>query len=115
MENVYLKFVHCHNCRAVSDFSSLLQKLKLESKWTCPDPELATCKTTSENSNTDGLSTGSILVILFFMFTTLYFVGGAIALKLLRGAEGREMIPNYDFWVDLPHLVSVSVCCLCFY
>ena len=49
------------------------------------------------------------------MFTTLYFVGGAVTLKLLRGAEGREMIPNYDFWVDLPNLVSVSVCCLCSY
>jgi hypothetical protein len=45
----------------------------------------------------------------FFVFTILYFVGGAVALRLLRGAEGREMIPNYDFWVDLPNLVRVSV------
>jgi len=120
-----LKILHCpllghQYCiplsqSAVSDFSSLLQKLKLESKWACPDPNLTSDKTASQNSNKDGLSTGSVLVILFFVFTTLYFVGGAVALKLLRGAEGREMIPNYDFWVDLPHLVSVSVCWLCSY
>jgi hypothetical protein len=81
---------------------NITHRLRLESKWTCPDPKLTTVQT----DNKDGLSTGSVLVILFFVFTTLYFVGGAIALKLLRGAEGKEMIPNYDFWADLPHLVS---------
>jgi hypothetical protein len=91
----------------------LLQRLKLESIWTCPSLELTKDKRASQDSNKEGLSTGSVLVILFFVFTTLYFVGGAVALKLLRGAEGREMIPNYDFWVDLPNLVRVSVCCLC--
>ncbi|KAG8227852.1 hypothetical protein J437_LFUL006475 [Ladona fulva] len=50
------------------------------------------------------LSTGSVLVIIFFVFAFLYFFGGALANKLLRGAEGREMIPNYQFWVDLPYL-----------
>jgi len=81
-------------------------KLKLESKWTCPDLQQTTDETALKNSSTDGLSVGSVLVIVFFVFTTLYFVGGAVALKLLRGAEGREMIPNHDFWVDLPNLVS---------
>ncbi|KAK7863225.1 hypothetical protein R5R35_001439 [Gryllus longicercus] len=52
------------------------------------------------------LSTGSVLVIMFIVFSSLYFVGGALVLKLLRGAEGREMIPNYDFWVSLPGLVK---------
>jgi hypothetical protein len=66
-------------------------------------------KTASLNSSKDGLSTGSVLVILFVVFATLYFVGGAVALRLLRGAEGREMIPNYEFWVDLPSLVKVSI------
>lgn len=52
------------------------------------------------------LSTGSVLVIILIVFSSLYFVGGALVLKLLRGAEGREMIPNYDFWVSLPGLVK---------
>lgn len=88
-------------------FFVLLQKLRLESKWACPAFELRTDKTISQNSD-EGLSTGSVLVIIFFVFTILYFVGGAVALRLLRGAEGRELIPNYDFWVDLPNLVRVS-------
>jgi hypothetical protein len=75
----------------------------------CPVNELITEKTVSQNSSNDGLSTGSVLVILFVVFATLYFVGGAVALRLIRGAEGREMIPNYDFWVDLPNLVRVSI------
>jgi hypothetical protein len=88
----------------------MLQKLKLDSKWACPVIELATPdKIALQNSSSDGLSTGSVLVILFVVFATLYFVGGAVALRLIRGAEGREMIPNYDFWVDLPNLIKVSI------
>jgi hypothetical protein len=86
----------------------MLQKLRLESVRACPAFELPAYKTISQNSN-KGLSTGSVLVIVFFVFTILYFVGGAVALKFLRGAQGREMIPNYDFWVDLPNLVRVSI------
>jgi hypothetical protein len=85
----------------------LLQKLRLESIWACPVFE-TTDKTALQDSD-KGLSTGSVLVIIFFVFIILYFVGGAVALRLLRGAEGKEMIPNYDFWVDLPNLVRVSV------
>ncbi|CAG2055242.1 unnamed protein product [Timema podura] len=55
-----------------------------------------------------GLSTGSLLVILFITFSSIYFFGGVLALKLLRGAEGKEMIPNYDFWADVPYLCRKS-------
>lgn len=80
---------------------------ELQSRWACPVEILNDTPSTkvSASSSNGGLSTGSVLVIIFFLFATLYFVGGAVALKLLRGAEGREMIPNYDFWVDLPNLV----------
>ncbi|XP_069673275.1 uncharacterized protein [Periplaneta americana] len=83
-------------------------QLKLESYWACPAVIPQKIKTVYD-STTRGLSTGSVLVIIFITFTLLYFVCGAIALKLLRGAEGREMIPNYDFWVDLPNLVKDGV------
>ncbi|KAJ9583314.1 hypothetical protein L9F63_022331 [Diploptera punctata] len=81
---------------------------ELQSRWACP-VEIFPSNTTTTSASTSpssGLSTGSVLVIIFLVFVTTYFVGGAIALKLLRGAEGREMIPNYDFWVDLPNLVK---------
>ncbi|XP_011336396.1 cation-dependent mannose-6-phosphate receptor [Ooceraea biroi] len=56
-----------------------------------------------------GLSTGSVLVILFFTFAGIYFIGGAIALKTLRGATGWEMLPNHDFWCELPSLVRDGI------
>ncbi|EFN78207.1 hypothetical protein EAI_08183, partial [Harpegnathos saltator] len=48
-----------------------------------------------------GLSTGSVLVILFFTFAGMYLIAGAIILKTLRGATGWEMLPNHDFWCEL--------------
>ncbi|XP_076756946.1 cation-dependent mannose-6-phosphate receptor [Xylocopa sonorina] len=57
----------------------------------------------------NGLSTGSMLVIYFFVFTGIYFIGGAIALKLLRGATGWEMVPNHGFWIQLPSLVKDGI------
>ncbi|KOC67757.1 hypothetical protein WH47_11158 [Habropoda laboriosa] len=57
-----------------------------------------------------GLSTGTILLICFFSFSALYFIGGAIALKLLRGATGWEMVPDHKFWLEeLPSYVKDGV------
>lgn len=58
-----------------------------------------------------GLSTGSVLVILFFTFAGVYFIGGVVAMKILRGATGWEMLPNHEFWCELPSLVRVSSPC----
>ncbi|XP_018322197.1 uncharacterized protein LOC108734927 [Agrilus planipennis] len=52
-----------------------------------------------------GLSTGSVLLIIFFVCLTVYLVGGVLVLHFLRGARGKEMIPNYEFWSGLPSLV----------
>lgn len=51
-----------------------------------------------------GIGTGSTILILLVVGFTVYFVGGALALHFLRGANGLEMIPNLDFWRDLPNL-----------
>lgn len=56
-----------------------------------------------------GLSVGSILLIIFFVFTGVYFISGIITLKLLRGATGWEMIPNHKFWQELPSLVKDGI------
>ncbi|KAI4492677.1 hypothetical protein M0804_002468 [Polistes exclamans] len=55
------------------------------------------------------ISMGSTLVILFFVFSGLYFIGGAIALRMLRGATGWEMLPNHEFWCDLPSLIRDGI------
>ncbi|KAI4483922.1 hypothetical protein M0802_013196 [Mischocyttarus mexicanus] len=55
------------------------------------------------------ISVGSTLVILFFVFSGLYFIGGAVALRMLRGATGWEMLPNHEFWCDLPSLIRDGI------
>jgi len=53
----------------------------------------------------NSLSTGSTLLVMFCTVFGIYLLGGALILHFLRGARGKEMIPNLDFWVDLPCLV----------
>ncbi|XP_012261204.2 uncharacterized protein LOC105689036 [Athalia rosae] len=59
--------------------------------------------------HSSGLSTGSVLVIMLLVFSGVYFLGGAVALKLVRGATGWEMLPNHKFWFDLPALVRDGI------
>jgi hypothetical protein len=45
----------------------------------------------------------------FFVFVGIYFIGGMLFLKFARGAQGTEMVPNYDFWSSLPGYIKVSL------
>lgn len=54
------------------------------------------------------------LCLRFFSLLVVYLVGGIIFSKVYRQRSGKEIIPNYEFWTDVPSLVKVSkVCCLC--
>ncbi|OAD52378.1 Cation-dependent mannose-6-phosphate receptor [Eufriesea mexicana] len=64
------------------------------------------CKTFVQSK---GLSISSTLLILFFVFTGLYFIGGAMILKCLRGATGWEMVPNHRFWKNFLSLVKDGI------
>jgi hypothetical protein len=44
---------------------------------------------------------GWILVGVFLGSLTIYFVAGFVFLKYQRGAEGKEAIPNVEFWASL--------------
>lgn len=57
----------------------------------------------------NGLSVGSMLLIYFSFAFGVYFIGGALILKFLRGATGWEMIPNHEFWRNLPSLFKDGV------
>ncbi|KAM7450837.1 hypothetical protein ABFA07_001530 [Porites harrisoni] len=53
----------------------------------------------------DVLSVGSILLIVFFPGIFLYCVVGALINKG-SGKTGKDMIPNAEFWSNLPGLIS---------
>ncbi|KAK2146353.1 hypothetical protein NP493_3697g00000 [Ridgeia piscesae] len=63
---------------------------------------------TSRLMFSNGISTGSILLILFFVSVIVYLVGGTLLKHFLQGARGWEQIPNVSFWRDFPSLVRVS-------
>ncbi|XP_064647333.1 uncharacterized protein LOC135500094 [Lineus longissimus] len=53
-----------------------------------------------------GISTGSVLLIVFFVLILVYLVGGFLFLTYARGATGMERVPNFEFWADFPHLIK---------
>ena len=44
----------------------------------------------------------------FAVLVVVYFVGGVLFQKYARGAQGAELIPNYEFWSDFPGLIKVK-------
>ncbi|EDO34314.1 predicted protein [Nematostella vectensis] len=62
------------------------------------------CRFYGNDTPEKALSTGSILLILFFPGIFLYCaIGGLI--NTGKGKSGKEIIPNYSFWSDFPYLV----------
>ena len=44
----------------------------------------------------------------FFVALVVYFIAGILVMKFHKGATGKELIPNYAFWSELPLLVKVK-------
>ncbi|XP_077979221.1 uncharacterized protein LOC144434615 isoform X2 [Glandiceps talaboti] len=57
----------------------------------------------------EGLSTGSILCIVFFVVLIVYLITGALVNKYVRNKEGAEIVPNSGFWSDLPYLIKDGI------
>ena len=55
----------------------------------------------------------SMIFFLFFVFFSfgsvllVYIVAGVLFNRFHRGASGKEVIPNVNFWMDFPLLVKV--------
>lgn len=64
------------------------------------------CVCHKEPFMTVGLSTGSIIVIVFLCAVFAYLVGGFMYMRFVLGAKGYEQIPNYGFWQDFGNLLS---------
>ncbi|XP_076683780.1 uncharacterized protein LOC143376888 [Andrena cerasifolii] len=89
---------HCSTVLTVDSSNDGVYHLTLMSQDTC-----------KKLLHAKGLSTGSLLIIYFVVFAGIYFVGGAIVLKLLSGGQGWEIVPNHKFWRELPSLVRDGI------
>jgi len=82
----------------------LYTKFKFEMRHAC------CCKDVCKDGMTAGgggsLSGGSILLILCFVLLAVYLLIGTLFMKYKKGAIGTEIVPNKDFWTDIPHLVK---------
>lgn len=85
--------------------------MSLSSKCACPNQ----CRSDVVPEEPSGLSTGSKLLIAFFTILLAYFIIG-IVWNCFNGAKGIEMVPNLDFWNELPKLIveGVVFSCSCF-
>jgi len=60
----------------------------------------------SGSSGDDGLSGGSIFLIIFFVCVFVYFAAGIAYKKFKVHAEGIELLPNTEFWISFPGLIK---------
>ena len=56
-----------------------------------------------------GLSPGSIMLVILFVLIAVYLIAGVLFNKLYKRANGKEVIPNVDFWTELPGLARDGV------
>ncbi|CAG9863556.1 unnamed protein product [Phyllotreta striolata] len=56
-----------------------------------------------------GMNGGSVFLLILFIVASVYLIGGALVLYFIRGARGAEVIPNVEFWKNLPGLVKDGI------
>lgn len=59
-----------------------------------------------DNDNNTTLSTGWVIIIVFFVITTFYIIIGCLYNYKLKGKNGCEACPNYNFWYNFMGLVN---------
>ncbi|KAH3818849.1 hypothetical protein DPMN_120576 [Dreissena polymorpha] len=55
-----------------------------------------------------GYTTGHGLLT-FACLLLIYIIGGVSFMKFVRRAEGKELLPNYGFWSNLPGYIKCTV------
>ncbi|XP_068716301.1 uncharacterized protein [Montipora foliosa] len=78
-------------------------EMTFKSKCACDDG----CPVPPQSESNKRLSTGSILLIVFFTLLLLYLVGGIVIKRYKMGVQTMpEMIPNYELWAQIPSLIK---------
>jgi hypothetical protein len=49
---------------------------------------------------------GLVLIALAIIAVLIYITAGVLFNAFYKGAVGKEIIPNYNFWIDLPFLIK---------
>lgn len=65
----------------------------------------AVCPVPSPSKNGEGISGGSVLLIVFFTLLVVYLAAGVTFNKIKRQASGKELVPNLSFWTEVPSLI----------
>jgi hypothetical protein len=76
-----------------------------KSKYACPGASPGG----SSNLPMGQYGVGGLLMTLSFTAIALYFIVGAIVLRFKFQKTGAEIIPNVEFWKDLPLLIRDGV------
>lgn len=53
----------------------------------------------------ESMTAGTVLIIIFFVALSVYFTCG-ILINLVRGFRGKDVLPQSEFWTDLPVLIA---------
>lgn len=69
------------------------------------------CFKSFDNPHT--MSTGAVLVIILITIIFIYLGFGILFKIFVAGASGIEIIPNIEFWQDLPALIRVKKYYIC--
>jgi len=80
--------------------------LQYVSKYACPTNGGGGGGGGGGDDDDGGISGGWIFIIILSSLLVLYLVGGVAFNKFYRHHEGKEIIPNVDFWLALPGLVK---------
>ncbi|XP_038045186.1 cation-dependent mannose-6-phosphate receptor-like [Patiria miniata] len=83
--------------------SSKLYYFRMTTECACP----GRCGQTAPQSG--GLSAGGVMCIIFSVLVVVYFIGGVLFMKFVRGAGGMELVPNSGFWKELPGYIKDGV------
>jgi len=86
----------------VNELGTCQYQFSIRSKHGCP---VAASDGGDKDGDVDGLSPGSVFLIVFFIGLALYFALGAVVKWKVYSSTGVEMIPNTDFWTSLPGLI----------
>jgi len=103
-----------HTVVKISEPGTCQYLFEINTKYACPLSAATTGSATGGSttggtgggSKDDGISPGTIFLIIFFVGFAVYFAVGAVVKWRVYSASGVEIVPNTEFWTGLPGLIK---------